>query len=520
MSDKPRSNASFLVAAGIFLSRIAGLIRQKFFAYYFGTSVAADAFNAAFRIPNMLQTLFGEGVLSASFIPEYSRLLAQGDEVRARRLAGAVAAGLAMVSSIVVLLGVLAAPYLVALIAPGFTGERRELTVLLTRILFPGAGLLVFSAWCLGILNSHRKFFISYTAPVLWNLATIVALIVYGRSTGQHRLAELFAWASVVGSALQFGIQLPFVLPLLRGFPLNTHFRDESTRTVARNFLPAFISRGVVQISAFIDAYIASWLPQGSVATLAYAQVLYTLPVSLFGMAVSAAELPEMSRAVGTDEEVAAYLRVRLSSGLERIAFFVIPSAIAFLLLGDAVTAALYQWGRFTRSETIWVWQALAGSTIGLLASTWGRLYSSAFFALRDTRTPRNFALIRVFLTITLGFVFALGIPYWTGIDKKWGVMGLTASAGIAGWVEFFLLRDRLEKRIGTMRIPRSRVMALWGAAVGAAAAGWGMKLLLYGAVTAWTAIAVLAVFGVVYLVLTVVLGVPAARALVSRIRR
>ncbi len=517
MSQKRGASASFLVGAGIFLSRIAGLVRQKFFAYYFGTSIAADAFNAAFRIPNMLQTLFGEGVLSASFIPEYSRLLAQGDETRARRLAGAVAAGLALVSSIVVLLGVLAAPYLVALIAPGFTGERRDLTVQLTRILFPGAGLLVFSAWCLGILNSHRKFFISYTAPVLWSAAMVVALVLFGRNNGQHRLAEIFAWSSVIGSALQFGIQLPFVLPLLRGFPLNTGFSDESARTVARNFVPAFVSRGVVQISAFIDAYIASWLPQGSVATLAYAQVLYTLPVSLFGMAVSAAELPEMSRAVGTDEEVGAYLRGRLSSGLERIAFFVIPSAIAFLILGDMVTAALYQWGRFTRTETIWVWQALAGATLGLLASTWGRLYSSAFFALRDTRTPRNFALIRVFLTISLGFLFALGIPYWTGIDKKWGVMGLTASAGIAGWVEFFLLRDRLEKRIGSVRIPRVRILSLWAAAIASAALGWGAKYLLHGAPGAWSAIVVLAVFGASYLALCIALKVPAARSLVRR---
>ncbi len=517
MSEGRGASASFLVGAGIFLSRIAGLIRQKFFAYYFGTSIAADAFNAAFRIPNMLQTLFGEGVLSASFIPEYSRLLARGDEVRARRLAGAVAAALALVSSIVVLLGILAAPLLVGLIAPGFTGERRELTILFTRILFPGAGLLVFSAWCLGILNSHRKFFISYTAPVLWNLATIAALLIFGRSNTQYRLAEIFAWSSVVGSALQFGIQLPFVIPLLRGFPFNTHFRDESTQTVARNFVPAFISRGVVQISAFIDAYIASWLPQGSVATIAYAQVLYTLPVSLFGMAVSASELPEMSRATGTDQEVAAYLRGRLASGLERIAFFVIPSAIAFLLLGDMVTAALYEWGRFTRTETIWVWQALAGSTIGLLASTWGRLYSSTFFALRDTRTPRNFALFRVALNIALGFVFALGIPVWMGIDPKWGVLGLTAASGIAGWIEYFLLRSRMEQRIGRVRIPASRSSAIWGSAVGAAAAGWGAKLLMDGAASAWPAIAVLAVFGAVYLGLSVALGVPAAKSLVRR---
>lgn len=517
MSEKPRKNASFLVASGIFLSRIAGLIRQKFFAYYFGTSIAADAFNAAFRIPNMLQTLFGEGVLSASFIPEYSRLLAQGDEKRARRLAGAVAAGLAMVSTVVVLTGVLTAPYLVDLIAPGFTGERRELTVQFTRILFPGAGLLVFSAWCLGILNSHRKFFISYTAPVLWNLATIAALLIFGGSTGQYELAEIFAWSAVVGSALQFGIQLPFVLPLLRGFPLNTHFSDESTRTVARNFLPAFMSRGVVQISAFIDAYIASWLPQGAVATIAYAQVLYTLPVSLFGMAVSAAELPEMSRAVGTDEEVNTYLRGRLAAGVERIGFFVIPCVVAFLLLGDMVTAALYEWGRFTRTETIWVWQALAGATVGLLASTWGRLYASGFFALRDTKTPRNFAIIRVALNILLGFLFALWIPRWMGQDPKLGVLGLTAASGIAGWVEYFLLRSRLESRIGKARISSATMFSIWGAALAAAAAGWGTKVMLDGAPGAWSAIAVLAVFGIIYLVLGIGLRIPAARAFVRR---
>jgi len=153
--------AALLVASGILLSRLAGLIRQTMMARYLGAGMAADAFNAAFRIPNMLQNLFGEGVLSASFIPEYAGLLGKGDEKEATRLAGAVAGMLALTASIIVALGVLTAPWLVAIIANGFTGEKRDLTVLLTRILFPGAGFLVFSAWCLGILNSHRRFFMS-----------------------------------------------------------------------------------------------------------------------------------------------------------------------------------------------------------------------------------------------------------------------------------------------------------------------------------------------------------------------
>src|SRR5687767_9848583 len=215
-TDRTRS-AAFFVGAGILLSRIAGLVRQKIFAHYFSTSLAADAFNAAFKIPNLLQNLFGEGVLSASFIPEYVGLISQKREAEANRLAGAVLSALALIASLLVLAGVLAAPYLVGLIAPGFTGERRELTVQLTQILFPGAGLLVFSAWCLGILNSHRRFFVSYTAPVMWNVAMIATLVFFHEGRTQVQLATYLAIGSVVGSALQFGIQIPQVLTLARG---------------------------------------------------------------------------------------------------------------------------------------------------------------------------------------------------------------------------------------------------------------------------------------------------------------
>src|SRR5919204_3304160 len=204
---------AFLVAAGIFLSRIAGLVRDRVFAHYFGNSDAADAFKAALRIPNFLQNLFGEGVLSASFIPVYAKLLARQDDEEARRTAGAVASLLAFSTSLLVLLGVLATPYLIDAIAPGFSGDKRELTIRLVRILFPSVGLLVFSAWCLGILNSHRKFFLSYTAPVLANLAMIATMVWY-RALDQNTLAINLAWGSVAGSALQFGVQLPVVLRL------------------------------------------------------------------------------------------------------------------------------------------------------------------------------------------------------------------------------------------------------------------------------------------------------------------
>lgn len=518
-SDRSRG-AAFFVGAGILLSRIAGLVRQKIFAHYFSTSLAADAFNAAFRIPNLLQNLFGEGVLSASFIPEYAGLIARKRDEDANRLAGAVLSVLALVAAILVLAGVLLSPLLVGLIAPGFTGEKRDLTVRLTQVLFPGAGLLVFSAWCLGILNSHHRFFVSYTAPVVWNIAMIAALLGFGAGSQQPRLAEILAWASVVGSALQFGVQLPLVLRLAKGLRIGFDWRAESSRNVFRNFVPAFVGRGVVQISAFVDAFIASWLPTGSVATLSYAQVLYTLPVSLFGMAISAAELPVMSSAVGTTEEVASYLRGRLDGGLERIAFYIIPSAVAFLALGDVVSAVLFESGRFTHSDSVWVWQVLAGSTVGLLASTWGRLYSSTFYALRDTKTPLYFAVIRVALTSVLGYLAALYLPAMLGLDAKLGVAGLTATAGIAGWVEFFLLRRAMNRRIGPTTLSPAHTVKLWIAAAAAAGIAWGIKLELSGVHTVWIAIAILAAYGAAYLIIATLLGVREAVAMTGRLRR
>ena len=528
--DRPKG-AALLVGMGILLSRFAGLIRQTMTARYLGADLAADAFSAAFRIPNMLQNLFGEGVLSASFIPEYSRLLGKGDEEEATRLAGAVAGMLALVASILVLIGIVAAPWLVALIANGFSGEKRELTVTLTRILFPGAALLVFSAWCLGILNSHRRFFMSYTAPVIWNAAMIVTLVLFHKGHTPAELVTYLAFGSVIGSALQFGIQLPLVLKHAPGVRPQLTAKAESARTVFRNFVPAFVGRGVVQLSAYVDAWLASYLPNGAVASFTYAQGIYVLPISLFGMAISAAELPAMSRAVGTAAEIGAYLRGRLSDGLDRIAYFIVPSSMGILALGDLIVIVLYESGRFDRSNTIWVWQILVGSTVGLLASTMGRLYSSTFYAMRDTKTPLRYAIVRVVLTTGLGYFFALVLPQMLGLDRRLGVAGLTVSAGLAGWVEFYLLRRELDKRIGRTRLVPARMARLWGAASIGAMIPWAYKIVMdrgapilstHGTVvhSKLIALILLVVYGLTYLGITAAFGIPEARNVIDRGKR
>ena len=531
MSTSPASprhtigRSAFLVAAGILLSRIFGLVRERVLAHFLGNSFVTDAFRSAMRIPNVLQNLFGEGALSASFIPVYAKLVAEGEEEESGRVAGAVFSLLALVTSILVLLGVLATPYLIDAIAPGFDGETRNLAIQLVRIFFPGVGLLVLSAWCLGILNSHRRFFLSYVSPVIWNVAIILALLLFGRFHTSQKLAIDAAWGSVIGSCLQFLVQLPIVLKLAPRLRILTGFAGENLRTVVRNFTPAFVSRGVNQISAYVDQFLASYLPTTAVSSLGYAQNLYTLPVSLFGMSVSAAELPAMSSAQGNEQQVAETLRARIASSTLRIAFFVVPCAIGFVALGDVIVAAIYQTGLFTHADSVYVWGILAGSAIGLVASTIGRLYSSAFYALRDTRTPLRYAVVRVVLTTTSGCLFALPkgaplIPKLLGIDPKWGVAGLTISAGFSAWIEFSLLRRGMNRRIGHIPFAASYFARLWGAAVIAAGVGWALRWSLHPHDPRIAGIVILIPYGLVYVGLALILGIDQAKALLRRFLR
>jgi len=355
---------------------------------------------------------------------------------------------------------------------------------------------------------------------VAMNAAMIGCALLFGRHSPGNQLVIDLAWASVLGSVLQFAVQLPPVFALVPGLRPSLAIRSEHVRTVIRNFGPVSLSRGVVQVSAYIDQIIASFLGPVAVSTLGYAQVIYMLPVSLFSMSVSAAELPALSSALGTQEEIAAVLNRRLVIGLRRIAFFVVPSAVAFLALGDILAAALYQTGNFHHAAAIYVWFALAGSAVGLLATSLGRLYSSAFYALLDTRTPLRFAVTRVVLTACLGYVFALRLPEWLGLDPKWGVAGLTASAGIAGWVEFALLRRTLARRIGKTPLPLHFILFLWATASFGALLAYLIKELIGTEHPIRLALVALSIYGAVYFAGTALLGIPESKATLSPLLR
>jgi putative peptidoglycan lipid II flippase len=545
--------ASAQVGAGILLSRLAGLLRERVIASELGVGVAVDAFRAALRIPNLLQNLLGEGVLSASFIPVYARLLEEGREEEAGRVAGAIAGLLAAVAGALVVVGVVFARPLTLLLAPGFAGtpERLELTVTLTRILTPGVGVLVLSAWCLGVLNSHRRFFLSYVAPVLWNAAQIAVLVALGmQGLDSRSLAVGLAWGAFAGGILQLVVQLPTVLRLVRHLRPSLRTDLPGVRTVVARFIPVVLGRGVVQLSAYLDLLLASLLAVGAVSALGYAQVFYLLPISLFGMSVAAAELPELSRLDAPSEAARAGWRSRVEAGLGRIAFFVAPVSLVYLLLGDLVVGALLRTGRFGAGETLLVWYVLAAFTLGLLATTTSRLLQSTLYALGDTRTPARVAALRVLLAAGLGVVLMFqldrvvldgtGLGDLTGFADlpapltplpeeervaggdvlRLGAAGLALASGITAWVELALLRRRLGASVGPVRLGGGQLGRILLGCAAAGVVALGLRPLVDALHPLLALAAAGGPAGVAYLAVTTAVGVPEARDLLAAVRR
>ncbi|HXC58523.1 MAG TPA: murein biosynthesis integral membrane protein MurJ [Steroidobacteraceae bacterium] len=532
-ADRPASGriASTMIAAGIFLSRIAGLVRERLVAMCFGTGLHADVFGAALRMPNVLQNLLGEGTLSASFIPVYSELLGKGRNEEAGRVAGAMFALLLAVAGGIALLGIVFAPGLVTLFTPGFEGQRRELMIALVRILFPMTGVLVLSAWTLGILNSHRRFFVPYFAPVLWNVAIIAVLFGY-RHAALDKLLMAAAWGALLGGVLQFSFQLPFVLKVERNLRIGRMRSEAGFREAVSNAGPAILGRGVVQLSGYVDMVLASLLAIGAVARLRYAQTLYVLPVSLFGMSIAAAELPELARAGSGAAEA---LRERLIAAVRRVSFYVVPSLVAFVVLGQIVVAGVYQSGHFGSADATLVWYTLMAYSLGLLASTNARVYQSAFYALRDTRTTARIAMLRVLVSAICGCALMLqfepvalgtlhipaGVLSTLRADGlPLGPLGLATGATLGAWFEWTMLRRALARRIGSVGAGAGQLLRMFTAAALAAALAYALSLLLRHLHPLPMAACVGATYGAVYFAAARALGLAEAVAFSRTLKR
>lgn len=504
------------------------MVRERAIGHYLGVGLHADVLRAALRIPNLLQNLLGEGTLSASFVPVYSELLAQGKKEEAGRVAGVILALLAVVAGALSILGVVAAPLAVMLLAPGFTGERFDLCVQSVRLLFPMTGLLVVSAWALGVQNSHRAFFGSYAAPVAWNVAIVGALVFAGWDAGEgagERLLFAASLGALIGGGMQLGVQLPAVLRLEPNLHLGFDTSLPHVREVLRNAGPAVWGRGAVQLSAYVDQVLASLLTIGSVGAIGYAQTLYLLPVSLFGMSIAAAELPDLAR----ERDAHDLLRARISAAQSRVLFFVVPSAAAFLVLGDAIVGALFRTGQFGQQEQTVVWAVLAGYAVGLVPTTVSRIWSSALFALRDTVTPARTSTMRVAVSSVLGLALMIafepieafaGVGGWLALPDgpKLGAAGLALAAGISAWGEALLLRRALHAAID-LPAPANAGAIFGGAAVAAVIGRVAFDFVPHVHPIVDASVGCGA-FGVVYLGVTGAMGVPEVRGLVRRLKR
>jgi len=494
-----RPGGAAAVAAGILTSRAAGLLRAAATSAAFGVGAHADVFQTALRAPNLLQNLLGEQALSASFIPVYSRLVERGEREAARRFAGAVFGLLVAVAGGLALLGVVAARPLVALFAAGYLRDaqavaagttevdRFELAVAAVRWIFPMTGLLVLSAWALGVLNSHRRFFLPYVAPVFWN-AAIVAALVYAsggalvvgdlQGPGPTRLLFAACVGALIGGLLQLGVQLPGAWRALGGLRPSLSLRLPGVREALTAFGPAVAGRGVVQLSSYLDQLLASLLAVGAVSALGYGQMLYLLPVSLFGQAIAAAALPDLARA--SVREAQDEMASRSREALSRSALLTLPTTVAYLAFGAVAVAGVYRLlpGRFEGEDALLVAAVLACYAVGLPASTSSRVLQSTFFSLGDTKTPARVAAARVAIGVALGVPLMFWLDRWPVAalapdagpvgELRLGALGLALGATGGAWLERLLLGRALARRLSAYAPPRRLLAAALAAALAA----------------------------------------------------
>jgi putative peptidoglycan lipid II flippase len=539
--------AAARIAAGILLARLFGLVREQIAARYFAVGALGDVYGTAMRLPNLLQNLLGEQTLSAAFIPGYSRRIGAGEAREAGRFAGAALAWLLLAATLLALVGVLLAEKLVAIFAAGYLGDaesvragemtvdRFPIAVDLVRILFPMAGVLVLSAWALAVLNSHRRFFLPYAAPVAWNVAIIAALWWWGRRLASGGLDEpariqllyVAAWAALAGAALQLLVQLPPVAKLLTGFRLSLSRRVAGISEALAAVGPAIAGRGVVQISGYLDGFLATLLVAGAVAAQRYALTLYMLPISLFAMSVAAAELPELSR-LGADG--GATRRERLRDGVRQACFFTVPTVVGFLAFGWLIVGVLFRGGAFGAEDQLLVAVVLGGYTLGLLPTTIARLLQNHLYAMQETRYPARVAGLRVAVSTVVGVALMLwldrhGVAAWAGGpsgpgELRLGALGLALGSACGGWVELALLARGVRRRLGGLALPMAamgRMLALALAAAAPAALLWWR---LAGERLLWVGLAVTALFAALYLAGAVLLRFPELRAWGGRLRR
>ncbi len=423
--------AAISVSALTLLSRITGLVRDQVGAALFGTSAMMDAFQIAFRIPNLLRRLFAEGAFAQAFVPLLAATrAAEGDEAT-RKLVDAVATVLAWALLVTVALGIIAAPVLVWLLASGFASATENAAVVMTRWMFPYIGFMSMVALASGVLNTWRRFAVPAFTPVLLNLSVIGAALWLVPQLQVRGIEPIYGLAIgvMIGGVLQLGIQVPALLQIgmLPHFGLSparvlAAWRHPGVRQILAKMAPAMVGVSVAQISLMINSQIASHMGTGAVSTLVYADRLMELPTALLGVALSVVLTPQLSAARARDD-AAAYSSL-LDWGLRLVLLLALPCAVALLVFAQPMVATLFHRGAFDERAVSMTTLAVMGYGAGVIGLVGVKVAAPAYFAQQDMKTPMQVAIFALVLTqvLNLGLIGGLGL----------GVAALALSIGLA----------------------------------------------------------------------------------------
>lgn len=475
VTEKPRSVArsAGIVSIAVMFSRVLGLVRETIFANFFGAGFLYDAFLVGFRIPNLLRDLFAEGALSAAFVKVFTDYQIKKNEAEAWRLASLVFNALAVVLSVITILGILFSPLLVKAITYNYLGdpnhfypeEKAALATLLMQIMFPFILLVALAALAMGVLNTKGRFGIPASASTAFNITSITfgLLLAYWLSGGSWEASyDKFAvpsdaaqWAiigmsigTLIGGAAQFLIQVPSLLKIGFRFTPRISFRDPGVKRVALLMAPAIIGTSAVQIKVLVDTIVASGI-EGGVSWLSYSFRLMQFPIGVFGVAVGTAAIPTLARLIS--ENNIDKFRDTLSGALRLVFLLAIPSACGLVVLADPIISLIYERGRFTELDTNMTGWALAAYSVGLAGYAAIKVLSPSFYALDDAKTPMYVSLASIVVHIPASFGFMIFFST-IGVSPErpngFGHVGVALATSVVALFNFFALAYLMRKRI------------------------------------------------------------------------
>jgi putative peptidoglycan lipid II flippase len=432
-------NAS-IVGAGTLLSRIAGLVRDQVTAFYFGASPAADAFFVAFRIPNLLRRLLAEGALTPAFVPVFTDRLVSGGKEAARGLFVGVWSLMTLVLGAITVLGVVFAPTIVRLIAPGFASNpgQFELTVLLARVLFPYILLITLTALAMGALNSLGRFNIPALGPVLLNVCMVLGAVLISPRLERPILG--LALGALLGGVAQLAIQLPGIVRAGISLGFTLKLKDPAVFRVLKLMAPTALGAAAYQVSVFVNTQLASLLEEGSVSFLYYADRLVQFPLGVFSLAIATAILPAMARSKAEGDELG--FKEMFQRALSLQFFITIPAMAGLMVMGVPLVSLLFERGSFDAASTVETSKALLGYSLGLPFLSGASLAARAFYSLSDTKTPAKVAAVSLAIGLLLAIILMFPL----------GHAGLALASSLASLVNFLWLALLLRKK-GILRL-------------------------------------------------------------------